>query len=72
MTRRTRRVTGAAFALPAAVAMIAAAAAAVGAAPPGRADGGTVYFAITHQVGKNQYAAGQISDKLSERVRSRL
>jgi hypothetical protein len=32
--------------------------------PAGKSDSGTAYFAITHTVGKTEYAAGQGTDKI--------
>ncbi len=48
----------------AACAATAAIAGAVGASGNGKADSGTAYVAITHTVGKNDYAAGNVTDKL--------
>jgi hypothetical protein len=45
-------------------ALIAVGASSVGAKSSGRADSGTVYFAVTHTVGHKQYAAGNTYDKL--------
>jgi hypothetical protein len=63
MTRRTRRGFGVSGLL-AVVAVIALGPNAVGAAPAGRADSGTVYAAITHVVGGTAFVAGDATDKL--------
>jgi hypothetical protein len=62
MSRFTRSV--AALAAIGACAATAAVAATAGAASTGKADSATAYVAITHSVGKNYYAAGNVSDKL--------
>lgn len=64
MTRRTRRSIGAVSGLLAAIAVIAVGAATVGAKPAGKADSGTVYFAVTHTANGKEYAAGNSTDKL--------
>lgn len=63
MSKSTRFI-GATAGLVAAVALIAIGASSVGARGSGRADSGTVYFAVTHTVGSKQYAAGNSYDKL--------
>lgn len=63
MSKSIRWFTAAAGLL-ASTALIAAGASSVGAKSSGRADSGTVYFAVTHTVGSKQYAAGNSYDKL--------
>jgi hypothetical protein len=63
MAKSTRLVTVGAGLL-AASALIAIGAGSVGAKSSGRADSGTVFFAVTHTVGSRQFAAGNSSDKL--------
>lgn len=61
---KSMRLLAAAAGLLASIALIATGASSVGAKSSGRADSGTVYFAITHTVGNKQYAAGTSYDKL--------
>lgn len=61
MSKRLVAVMAAAFM---AVAVVAASAAAVGTKSKGKADSGTAYVAITHTVGKVQFAAGNSTDKV--------
>jgi hypothetical protein len=63
MTRGTRRAIGVSGLL-AGVAGLAIGASTVGAAPAGKADSGTVYFAPTHTVGSIGVYAGDSTDKL--------
>jgi hypothetical protein len=64
MHRRRRRAVGAISGLLAVAGVIAGATSAVGAAPAGKADSGTVYFAPTHQVGSIGWYAGDTTDKI--------
>jgi hypothetical protein len=63
MTRLTR-AQAMIVAVLAGVAVIAIAAATVGATSKGRKDSGVVYFAVTHTANGKQYAAGNSKDKL--------
>ena len=61
MLRRVFAVVAAAFA---AISLIAVGAGAVGVKGKGKPDSGTAYVAITHTVGKIQFAAGNVKDKV--------
>ena len=63
MSKSTRSLIGAASVM-AAGALIAVGTSSVGAKSSGKADSGTVYFAVTHTVGAKQYAAGNANDRL--------
>ncbi len=63
MNRLTRSLTATAGLL-AACAIIAVGAGVVGAKSSGRSDAAIAYAAITHTVGKLQYAAGNVTDKV--------
>ena len=64
MRRSTRRATAGVASLLAASSLVAVTASSVGAVGSGKADGGTVYAALTHTVGTTTFASGNSTDKL--------
>jgi hypothetical protein len=71
MTRRTHRAIGVSGLL-AVVAALAIGAGTVGAAPAGKADSGTVYFAVTHSVAASSTRPERGLTSSSARMRSRM